>query len=454
MFLVLSGCTPFRGLPADSGPGDAGLSADGGSDAGTPISCPPGQSGPHEGVAAITRQLQVADRNSGTPLDFHVKTATLDRQGRVLLAGGIRGCLEAGRFAAAVVRLTLAFEVDPTFNRLGRVCIGATVSGNQTTAFALTVDEADRVVMAGLSSDDAGLVGGLLARWTSDGRLDSTFGAGGVVDYRPGANATSPGFSVVFHTLLVDRGRVVVAGSSSQPYSRGEAGLVVRFKDDGSVDPDFHAGAIFWDPTLSGFYGLAAHQNGYLVAGSSLTTRVRVLRLDEAGALDPTFGVGGVAEHSRGRDVNVRSLGLDGAGRIYVGGGRSAEYSASASPAVVVRLSPQGSPDLTYGERGEALLADSIWGFDYAFERSMMVRCDGTVFIGGRRGQRGTVSALSPAGRPSLEFGLDGSLDLPAPFPGALCGAFALWPGSAAGSVGTLGLCSTNQNQTYLELWP
>jgi uncharacterized delta-60 repeat protein len=407
-------------------------------------------------VIVSTRQLQPVDYATRATLEFHVKTATVDRQGRVLMAGGIRGCLEAGRFAAAVIRLTSNLEVDPTFNGTGRVCVAPTVAGiTDATAYAVTVDASDRVTIAGLTSNAEGANRGLLARWTSNGRLDPTFGASGIVDYRPALSAMSPGFSVVFHSVLVDRGRIVAAGSTTHPFFRGAAGLLARFTEDGSVDADFHGGAIYSDPTMAGFYGLAATRGGYVVGGStSVGTRVRVVRLDDRGALDPAFGVGGAVEHPRGRDVNVRSLGVDGAGRIYVGGGRSAEYSEVSSTAVVVRLSAEGAPDLAYGDRGEAVLSELVWGFAYVFDRAMMVRCDGTVFVAANRGARGAVGALDPSGRRVLEFGLEGTVGVAAPFETALCGAGMLWPAATTGSIGVLSGCSTNQHQTYLELRP
>jgi uncharacterized delta-60 repeat protein len=443
--VALAGCSGFRGLPADGG--DASPA---------PIACPEGQSGAHRGVIASTRQLQAVDYATRATLDFHLKSATVDRQGRVLMAGGIRGCLEAGRFAAGVLRLTSNLEVDPTFGGTGRACIAPTVAGiTDGTAYAVTVDESDRVVIAGLTNNAQGATRGLLARWTSNGRLDPTFGTNGIVDYRPGLNAMSPGFSVVFQSVLVDRGRILAAGSTTQPFTRGAAGLLARFTEDGSVDADFHGGAIYSDATMAGFYGLAASRGGYLVAGSTnVGTRVRVLRLDERGALDPAFAVGGALEHPRGRDVNVRSLGVDGAGRIYVGGGRSAEYSDVSSTAVVVRLSPEGAPDLAYGDRGEAVLSELVWGFAYVFDRAMMVRCDGTVFVAANRGARGAVGALDPSGRRTLEFGLEGAVGLPAPFELANCGAGHLWPAATTGSNGVLGGCSSNQHQTFLELRP
>lgn len=446
---MLLACSSFRGLPQD-----AASDADG--DATSVAQCSLSERGAFRGVIADTRSFPLVDLATRAPFEFHGKSATVDREGRVLLAGGIRGCLTPGRFAAAVLRLTTNYELDPTFNGSGRVCVAAPMAGGVTDAmaFAVAEDASGRVVIAGTSNGAQGQNRGLLARWSGTGVIDRSFGTDGVVDYRPGLTASAPGGSVVFHSIVLDGVRIVAAGSSSQPYSRGDAALVTRFTDDGAVDSDFHRGAIYADSSLSGFYGLVAQDGGYLLAGSTIDpTRVRVLRLTESGELDPNFGAAGVAEHPRSASVFARSIGVDGAGRIYVGGGRTAVYG-DTSMSVVVRYAPDGTPDLAYGAGGAAVLSDVVWWLAYEFDKGMIVRCDGSVFVGGSRGMRGAIGALDPSGALADGFGVEGVAPIPSPREDLYCGSGLLLRGRAAGSIATMVGCSSNQNQMYVELRP
>jgi uncharacterized delta-60 repeat protein len=82
-----------------------------------------------------------------------------------------------------------------------------------------------------------------------------------------------------------------------------------------------------------------------------------VARLDRDGALDPSFGEGGVAafDLSSGRDVPV-DVAIDEEGRLYVTGCIACiRQGPPANAFAVVRISPDGTLDATFGDGGVAL---------------------------------------------------------------------------------------------------
>jgi uncharacterized delta-60 repeat protein len=452
--LVCSGaCTEFRGVrPSNSDAAVDAREASAATDAGSEPVC---ESGSFRGVLARTAQLSVGDANPANSWNFHLKTAIRDATGGVLVAGGITGCSVAGRFDAAIVRLTPTFELDRSFGDGGRACVRRAVEGGiEYVAYALAVDSRGRIVVAGDTWTTESRNTGFIARFDERGQRDDSFGDRGYVDYHPGRRAGEPGFTVVLQSVLIDGDKIVVAGSDGHPFTRNRLGLLARFGDDGTPDVTFNEGQPVANRTVSGFYALAKSGGDYLVAGSTIgPTRPKVLRVDARGALVTAFGSGGQSEHASGVDINVRAMGVDATGRIYVGGGLSAEYSDFSSPAAVVRFSRDGAPDLAYGVDGAAIINASVWGFGYFFDRVMPVRCDGSLFIGARTGMASSVWKLDADGHLDTRFGANGAVRIDRPRTDLFGGISGLWL-EPTGALRGLSAYSSNGHQSAFEIRP
>ncbi|HEY5317730.1 MAG TPA: PKD domain-containing protein [Solirubrobacteraceae bacterium] len=175
-------------------------------------------------------------------------------------------------------------------------------SGSSPSAQAAgIVVEADGSILIGLEiSDTSGDELGL-AHFTADGSLDSTFGSAGVSLAYPGGTPL-PGATVVPIRLVADGSGVVLLGAV-------EAGtaypVLMGFSTQGALDPTFGSeGTATFRLTTSStantaVYGIAVQPDGKLDlagysqdSGSSPFAAVLV-RLTPAGALDPSFGTGG-----------------------------------------------------------------------------------------------------------------------------------------------------------------
>jgi uncharacterized delta-60 repeat protein len=138
--------------------------------------------------------------------------------------------------------------------------------------------------------------------------------------------------------LLQPDGKIVVAGAANS-YAAVRLGFASRMNDDGTPDSSFATGGLFVTPLPTGTSminvgGVLLAADGKLlvatnrapVAGTGNQVAV-VLRLDASGALDPTFGTGGVSEAATyppaptGAGCNLGGLALDPATGKVVGGG-------------------------------------------------------------------------------------------------------------------------------------
>jgi uncharacterized delta-60 repeat protein len=153
--------------------------------------------------------------------------------GKVLVAGYVRGHL-------TVLRLTAAGELDRSFGGGdGIAAVGQGFKANCCAAPAKMVVSGSRILVAGVITrhHEEPL---LLARLTSDGRLDRDFGSGGrVVGPPAGPDAT-------FFTpraLAVQGGRIIVAGGHEvDPFVKGspaEVMTAIAYRQNGTIDTRF-----------------------------------------------------------------------------------------------------------------------------------------------------------------------------------------------------------------------
>ena len=105
-------------------------------------------------------------------------------------------------------------------------------SGSQDEAYALAIDSQGRIVVVGYS-DAGGTINFALARYNTDGSLDSTFGTDGKVTTNFGE------LSFGAKAIAIDgQDRIIVAGSSDGDFA------LARYNTDGSLDATFGTNGI------------------------------------------------------------------------------------------------------------------------------------------------------------------------------------------------------------------
>src|SRR5205085_4377660 len=114
-------------------------------------------------------------------------------------------------------------------------------------------------------------------------------------------------------------GAIVVAGSSDGDF------LVMRYDDTGILDPSFAAGGIVTtsigdDAAAS---GVVLQDDGMIVAGGTSTsggqTAFTLARYTPGGALDPSFGTGGIVTTPLAAAA-ANALALQADGKLVLGG--------------------------------------------------------------------------------------------------------------------------------------
>ena len=99
-------------------------------------------------------------------------------------------------------------------------------------AYAVRIQENGKIVVAGTADYFGRNSRFALARLTSDGSLDPTFGGDGTV-----MTDVTPSYDALNGMALQPNGKIVVVGGVSAGPDNGKIG-VLRYRSDGSLDPD------------------------------------------------------------------------------------------------------------------------------------------------------------------------------------------------------------------------
>lgn len=280
-----------------------------------------------------------------------------------------------------IARAQATIRFDPSFAEAGLVTTA--LGGNFEGATTHEVLPDGRYVLAGGTNlpfvDGSGGFDLAVLAYRPDGSLDEGFGVGGIVrldlDQANGADEWA-------YALAADpAGSVVVAGYAKQRGEEDEALLVARLEADGRLDPDFGDGGIVTlDLTPNDDRGVAIFpvDEGRLLVGIQNAGDFMAVRLTSDGALDPTYGVGGIASMDLGGHEMAFGFTLDAEGRLVAAGS-----SGSFQDVAVVRWTPEGRPDPTFGGGGWRII-DAGGGADRA--SLILEGADGSLSLLGHTG--------------------------------------------------------------------
>jgi uncharacterized delta-60 repeat protein len=329
-----------------------------------------------------------------------------------IVAAGCSGCFNSTlpnrNFALA--RYLPDGSLDPGFGVGGKVSTDFAGQGEAGNAVALQPDGA--IVVAGLTAIDTGNQNFALARYLPDGSLDPAFGVGGkVVTDISGAGETA------FAVLVQPDGRIVAAGNTAAGPDSDIA--LTRYLPGGALDPTFGTNGIVTVPLNDGTALDAALQaDGKIVtAGQSRPSgqlEFTLTRHLPSGALDPTFGSGGVVitdSFTPAADA-ARAVLVQPDGRIVAAGLANVDVSPDFA---VARYLTDGSLDPSFGSGGTTT---TDFGGNEQPGNAVTLQPDGKIVVGGwdkRTGTpdfalaryQGTVAAVDDA--PTIVVGAGGS---------------------------------------------
>jgi uncharacterized delta-60 repeat protein len=337
--------------------------------------------------------------------DFATEVA-IQADGRIVVVGGA-SWERNPKFV--LVRYNADGTLDTSFGGDGRVTTDFT--RREDAAWAVAIQADGKIVAAG----DAGLRTGnsrfAVARYNSDGTLDSTFGGDGKVT----THFSRHDDPVAGLTIQAD-GKIVVSGGVAFD-GRNPNFALARYKSDGTLDPPFGGdGKVTTDFGHNDDYSNAVvvQADGNLVAGGfSVASRSRgrgrlaLARYHDDGTLDTAFGGDGkVITNFTSWYDSVHDLALQPDGKIVAVG--VAGSGGANSKFALARYNTDGTLDVNLGGDGK-VATDVTSGYDSG--RDVALQPDGKIVAAGYvsgRGGRFAVARFDSDGGLDVTFGADG----------------------------------------------
>ena len=176
------------------------------------------------------------------------------------------------------------------------------------------------------------------------GSLDTTFGSGGIVNYQLGGS-----FQYYRGSLVKPDRKIIVVAAYTPNGGTTSKVAVMRFNEDGTFDQPFFNAGFSSDGYIKIANAIALQTDGkILVGGSGFNNALSVIRYNTNGSLDRTFGTKGSA-NTNFAVSSANSLKILPDGKIFAVGYAS---SQSGQDYTVVKFNQNGSLDTTFGSGG------------------------------------------------------------------------------------------------------
>jgi uncharacterized delta-60 repeat protein len=353
------------------------------------------------------------DNASGTPDGYEFATAmAITSDGKLLVAGRA----ENDNYFL-ITRYTMAGEIDATFGTGGVVKVRSEAN-NSARGYGMVLQPDGKIVMAGWNWPST--IDFCVMRFNADGSFDNTFGTGGKVTTPIGAG-NDEGTNVA----LQNDGKIVVTGSSFNASGNTDY-VVARYTTAGVLDSTFGTnGFVTTDinaydipegiaiNSVTGAITIAGTSNSdYSLLGNHHTGNgdFTVVRYTSAGVLDGSFGTGGIAtfDISSGSADAAHGLAVQADGKLIVAG--TTVRTVNNKDVVVLRLTTAGALDASFGTGGIAIENyDGVNSDDDC--RSVAVQSNGRIVIGGNVDAFPNTTGLKPIGLMLMRFTTGGALD-------------------------------------------
>ena len=306
--------------------------------------------------------------------------------GKIIITGTV--LLPTGDRAFLTVRYNANGTLDNTFGTNGSVITNIGNDDDRSEAIALQPDGKIVVSgIKGIfrppgeeRNSDA-----VLVRYNPTGTLDTTFGNSGITvsDFGPFPDYYADDATDL--VILAD-GKIIIVGTSDGAGYYDS--LIARYNSNGTLDTSFGTNGRTKTDLGDGFQddssGVAVQADGKLVAvGAALPNSFdldfALIRYNPTGTLDTTFGSGGkvVFGLESLHDEELNDVAIQPDGKIVAVGDSN---SSNNSGFLVLRFNPDGTRDTGFGNNG---IVRTTFGSNAAFTESIAIQTDGKIIAAG-----------------------------------------------------------------------
>jgi uncharacterized delta-60 repeat protein len=330
------------------------------------------------------------------------KSMALQHDGKIVVVGYGKESLASFK-GLSVARYLQNGEMDFDFGNLG--VIGRVTTDLEGEANSVVIQKDDKIVITGYSISPATNNEEItLIRFTENGNIDKSFGNKGLVITEI-SNEKDEGESVAIQR----DGKIVVVGATDHKPTTDI--VLVRYNENGSIDYSFGInGIVITDIKSSMDIGksLVIQDDGKIIV-SGFTHIINkffmtLLRYDTNGDLDTTFGESGIVITEINGRRGKMDMAIQNDGKIILVGPSEVEDSHHFT---VLRFNNNGSLDQSFGRNG---VTKTIIG-NYSEAESVALDLNGNIVVAGTTelgNEQFVVAMYDQNGMLVSGFGLDG----------------------------------------------
>lgn len=240
----------------------------------------------------------------------------IQSDGKIIAAGSADANGQGGFTPrVAVIRLNSNGSLDSSFASHGVDVIDL---GAYSVAQAVALQRDGKIVIAGSQAPGLQVPNALIARLTTSGKLDPSFGTGGAYAHQYARGASNS----AFNALAVQRDGKIVAAGAATAGNTGADAFIARFNTNGSTDGSFGGGVVYKTAAVNtvistvvpGATGVTVTGNGDIVAAGTASngglTELALWAVKSNGATETGFGSGGQTITSLGASTRADGNGL------------------------------------------------------------------------------------------------------------------------------------------------
>jgi uncharacterized delta-60 repeat protein len=250
--------------------------------------------------------------------DSRLQATTMQSDGKIIAVGSFRNKDNNNDFA--VIRFCKDGSLDPTFGCNGIVITD--IIKNNEEAFAVAVQSDGKIIVGG-AGEVLKKPNFCIARYKSDGSVDSSFGLS-----HSGFNYVFfPPKSSEIHSLEIqDDGKIIAAGHCQNGIKLSSA--LARFDSNGMLDTTFaNSGTVNTENPGSyaddayGVHTAVIQEDGKIIVGGNRF----MSRYNEDGSIDNTFGINGMTDLPS--NVFSASMAIGADKKIFIGGNNGSDFT-------------------------------------------------------------------------------------------------------------------------------
>jgi len=331
----------------------------------------------------FTPAIGVLDTSFNSPNGFIIlpigssydwgRSLAIQPDGKILLGGY---CDNGDYRDFCIARFNSDGTLDTTFGTNGKVI--QPIGSRYDEGYSLAIQSEGKILLGGTCYNGRNY-DFCIARFNSNGTLDNSFGTSGKV-IQPIGSSSDYGRSLAIQS----DGKILLGGSC---YTSNWDFCIARFNSDGTLDNSFGTSGKVIQPIGSSFdYGqsLAIQPDGKILLGGSCNSGgfgsdkdFCIARFNSDGTLDTSFGTSGkVIQPIGSRDDYGSSLAIQPDGKILLSG----SCYNGIEDFCIARFNSDGTLDTSFGTSGKVIQSIGL-GDDYG--RSLAIQSDGKILLGG-----------------------------------------------------------------------